>query len=432
MQEAFSESTQSKHPGLVSEKPATGRWVKTDRGYMVPYQQTIPGTEIRFEMVPIPGGSFLMGSGENEKNRAPDEGPQTKIAVSPFWMSKYEVTWGEYQAFMNLYADLKKIQGLRYLLTDAQQVNLDDKSPEQVKEIQQAAARQTAARQALRVQLNAAELTALRKHLERPPEDVDAITAPTELYEPEITYQYGSDVDQPAVTMTQYAAKQYSKWLSKLTSRFYRLPSEAEWEYACRARTTTAYHFGDDVSLLKEYAWYQDNADSKLHAVGTKKPNPWGLHDMHGNVAEWVLDGYDPEGYPVDEKGLPEDRIVWPAEPFPRAIRGGSWEMPAEECRAASRLASSDEDWKEEDPSLPMSPWWFTTDPAQGIGFRLVEPLSVPDNEMKEKVWEIDADPVRWDVEDRLEEGRGVKDNIHPALPRVIEQLEKLESGSGK
>ncbi|MDP7268680.1 MAG: formylglycine-generating enzyme family protein, partial [Pirellulales bacterium] len=100
--------------------------------------------------------------------------------------------------------------------------------------------------------------------------------------------------------------------------------------------------------------------------------------------------------------------------------------------RAASRLASSDEDWKEEDPNLPRSPWGFTTDPAQGIGFRLVEPLAVPDKQTKEKVWEIDADPVRWDVEDRLEEGRGVKDNIHPALPRVIEQLEKLESGSGK
>lgn len=421
-----------KHPGLVAEKPNTGRWVKTDQGFMVPYQQTIPGTEITFEMVPIPAGTFLMGSPAGEENRAADEGPQGKVSVAPFWMSKHEVTWAEYQAFMGLYARLKQIQGLRYLLSDTEQIYLKDKSPQQLKEIEAVAARRETARGALQVQLESPQLEALRKHLERLPEDVDAITAPTELYEPDITYEYGSDAEQPAVTMTQYAAKQYSKWLSKLTGIFYRLPSEAEWEYACRAGTVTAYHFGDDASLLDQYAWHADNSDEVLHAVGTKKPNPWGLYDIYGNVAEWVLDAHDPAGYPADEKGLSVDRIAWPLEPFPRAIRGGSWESDFTECRSASRLGSSDEEWKEEDPNLPKSPWWFTTDPARGIGFRLVEPLAVPSAGAKAKFWEIDVDAVRWDVEDRLEEGRGVRDNIHPALPEVLRQLDQIDMGSGK
>ena len=90
-------------------------------------------------------------------------------------------------------------------------------------------------------------------------------------------------------------------------------------------------------------------------------------------------------------------------------------------------MASDDEAWKEEDPNLPKSPWWLTTDPARGIGFRLVRPLMAPSEEEKKKFWEIDAEEIGWDVEDRLEEGRGVKDNIHPALPKVLQQLKKIE-----
>ncbi|MEC8338683.1 MAG: SUMF1/EgtB/PvdO family nonheme iron enzyme, partial [Planctomycetota bacterium] len=187
---------ESAEPGLVEEKPAEGRFVKTAHGYMVPYRQQIPGTEQSFQMVPIPGGSFLLGSPANEADREPDEGPQVEVTIAPFWMSQYEVTWGEYQAFMALYAQLKQIQGLRYSLSD----------PAEATKIQK--------------QLQDLGANDLLKHLQRMPEDVDAITAPTELYEPDITYEYGSDAKQPAVTMTQYAAKQYSKWISKLTGMF--------------------------------------------------------------------------------------------------------------------------------------------------------------------------------------------------------------------
>ena len=387
--------------GLVAEKPTEGRFVETSRGYMVPYRQKIPGTDQSFQMVPIPGGTFLLGSPAAEVGRNADEGPQVKVTVAPFWMSAHEVTWGEYQAFMSLYAKLKKIQGLRYQLADPREA------------------------EKLKKRLAKAGANTLHRHLKRMPEDVDAITAPTELYEPDITYEFGNEADQPAVTMTQYAAKQYTKWLSRLTGMFYCLPSEAEWEYACRAGAPTAYHFGDDPESLGDYAWYAENADMQLHTVGSKKPNSWGLHDMHGNVAEWVLDAYDPAGFQA--KG----QIRWPTEVFPRVIRGGSWESSAEACRTAARLASADEEWKEEDPNLPKSPWWFTTDPARGIGFRLIRPLSPPQPAKRSKYWDIDAEEIGWDVEDRLEEGRGVKDNIHPELPKVLQQLKEFEQHSG-
>jgi len=112
----------------------------------------------------------------------------------------------------------------------------------------------------------------------------------------------------------------------------YRLPSEAEWEYAARAGTTTAYSFGDSSSILGDYAWYSGNSGSKTHPVGQKKPNPWGLYDMHGNVWEWCQDSWH-----SDYEGAPTDGSAWDGSSSSRVSRGGSWDFNAGNCRSAYR-----------------------------------------------------------------------------------------------
>ena len=164
----------------------------------------------------------------------------------------------------------------------------------------------------------------------------DAVSRPTPPYVP-MNFEMGVE-GHPAICMTQFAAQQYTKWLSMKTGRFYRLPTEAEWEYACRAGTTTAFSFGDDPDALDDYGWYFDNADDEYQPVGRKKPNPWGLFDMHGNVSEWVLDEYTKTGYSLDPDGkLIRDPLAWPTELYPRCVRGGSWDDDPDRLRSAAR-----------------------------------------------------------------------------------------------
>jgi formylglycine-generating enzyme required for sulfatase activity len=112
-----------------------------------------------------------------------------------------------------------------------------------------------------------------------------------------------------------------------------RLPTEAEWEYACRAGTTTKYSFGDKAADLKDYAWFQDNSKGEDPPVGKKKANPWGLHDIHGYVSEWVRDAWHPS-----YEGAPADGSAWEADDDKeRVARGGSFADPADECRSAYR-----------------------------------------------------------------------------------------------
>jgi formylglycine-generating enzyme required for sulfatase activity len=345
---------------------------------MVPYAMKIPGTEVSFEMVPIPAGSVIVGSPEGENGRSEDEGPQFEVVIEPIWIGKYEVTWDEYQEFMKLYHAFKEF-----------------------------------------------ELKRVRKVTDE--NKADAITAPTKLHEPSFTFEHGQRPRQAAVSMTQYAAKQYTKWLSLMTGHFYRLPTEAEWEYACRAGSETAYSFGDDASALGEHAWFADNTDGEGQKdVGQKRPNAFGFYDMHGNVWEWTLDAHDPEGYKAQagKKLTVWEAVAWPTKPYPRVLRGGGWEDDADRVRSAARLASHDEDWKDLDPNLPLSPWWFTSDPARGVGFRFVRGLKPPDAALRNKVWEIDCEDVDLDVSERLREGRGAEGIVDKDLPAAIQELQ--------
>jgi len=315
----------------------------TDEASMKPYTEVVPGTEVKIEMVPIPGGKFLMGSPEDEPGRNEDEGPQHEVEIEPFWMGKYEITWQQYDAWA--------------LKLDSQWRRLK----------RQAESREPTAWERL----------------------VDAIARPTNAYT-DMTFGMGRE-GYPAICMTQYAAKFYCKWLSVNTGRFYRLPTEAEWEYACRAGTTTAYSFGDDPEKLGEYAWYFDNADDAYQKVGRKKPNPWGLYDMHGNVAEWCLDQYVPDFYKRFAGKTTKNPWAVPKDEYPRVVRGGSWDDDPEACRSAARRGSHP-DWKMQDPQIPQSIWFLTDAPF--VGFRIVRPLRTPSPE-EAKLYEPEVEILR-------------------------------------
>lgn len=273
-----------------------------------PYKETIPGTEVAFDMLPIPGGTFLMGSPEAEKKlgASEDEWPQHPVEIKPFWMGKMEVTWDEYDIFWK-----KK-------------------------------------------------------------DNVDAVARPTRPYADE-TFGRGRE-GYPVICITHHAAMEYCRWLSAKTGKTYRLPSEAEWEYACRAGSKTAYSFGDDLKQLGDYAWFGENSEESTHPVGQKKPNAWGLHDMHGNVAEWCLDHYKKDYYrtfPLDKPTL-QPVLLPTAARFSHVVRGGSWADKADRLRSAARRGS-EKSWIQQDPQRPQSIWWLTD--AEFVGFRVVRPL---------------------------------------------------------
>ena len=262
-----------------------------------------------------------MGSPYSETGRDEDEGPQKKVELSAFWIGAYEVTFAEWDAFFR---------------------NME---VPQTKAIA-----------------------------------VDAVSRPTAQYI-DLTWGMGRDGKNPTNSMSQSATIMYCKWLYTQTGVFYRLPTEAEWEHACRAGTTTAFPFGNDAAALKEYAYFKDNSGNKFHKVGQLKPNAWGLYDMLGNLSEWTLDQYDPKAYEklADKAKNP---ITPPATRYPRVVKGGSYLTDANESRCANRVPAVS-DWNKRDPQIPKSRWWLTD--GMGVGFRLVRPVQQPTKEEIEK-----------------------------------------------
>ncbi|MFM7245126.1 MAG: formylglycine-generating enzyme family protein [Planctomycetaceae bacterium] len=383
---AGSQAPAAPTPGFVpgeARPTGDGPAIQVPGGWMVAYDETIPGTSVTFRMIPVPGGRFRMGSPEGEADRSTDEGPQVEVQVEPFWMGRCEVSWAEYKRYMAAFELFKAMR--------------------------------------------AAKIRPIT-----PDNEADAVTAPSTLYDPTTTFTNGEDDTLPAVTMTQFAARQYTKWLSGLTGRFYRLPAESEWEYACRAGTTTAWNSGDDVEDLDDSAWFVDNSDEAPHPVGQKAANAWGLHDMHGNVAEWCVDELVAGGY-GRQAALPQpvsvaDSITWPQKLYPRVLRGGAYYDESAQCRSAARRGSrdaggtrEDPDWKDIDPNLPKSPWWYTEEPALGVGMRVVRPLAEPEIAVRRRWWEADVDSIRDDIKDRIQIGRGALGIVDPQLPAELE-----------
>ena len=297
----------------------------------IEYNQYILDNNLNLEMRPIVGGQFLMGSPLNENNRLADEGPVHKVEVDSFWMAKYETTWDLYNLFTS-----RSLDNLQPKFNSNNEVNID----------------------------------------------VDAVSGATTPYV-EMSFGMGTD-GFPAISMTQLAAKKFCQWLSAITGNFYRLPTEAEWEYACRAGSQSSYSFGDDINELSDYAWFKDNSGNKYQKVGLKLPNNWGLYDMHGNVSEWTLDAYSSTTYLKSLQNLSKNPYTKPLKLYPRVVRGGSWKNSHYRLRSASRQASSKQ-WKKQDPQIPRSKWWHTD--AQFVGFRVVRPYLTPTIEEQNEYW---------------------------------------------
>ena len=246
--------------------------------------------ELNIHMIWIDGGSFKMGTPLTPKQvekhyggRAQyfeDEHIPHEVEASGFWMGKTEVTIGQYRKFLQETGDVSGVEWS------------DEECP-------------------------------LKNESGYPLKD----------------NAFGKNPDQPVILVSWNGANSFCEWLSEKTGKNYSLPSEKQWEYACRAGTRTMYCFGDDADDLGDFAWYSANSGGRTHAVGKKKANAWGLYDMHGNVWEWCLDWYD-----YYER--PGNILEWLFEPFDssgrkkkeyRVLRGGSWRYAPRGCRSASR-----------------------------------------------------------------------------------------------
>ena len=314
-------------------------------GEFADYTETIPGSEVAFNMKAVAGGEFDMGSPAGESCREIDEGIPRRVRVSPFWMGEIEVSWREYEIFYERTATRGK----------------DDPAPAS------AAPEETAAVVAAVVDV-----------------EVDAISGPTPPYgAPDRGWGRGL---RPAITMTHHAAMVYCEWLSRETGHTYRLPTEAEWEYSCRAGTGGPYFFegdpgkltgrswknrlfGTDDGVIGSFAYYDRSSKNKTGLPYVNEPNPWGLYNMTGNVREFCLDRYDPGAYALI-KGDPAVDPRGPETGKEHVIRGGSYASDPADLRSAARDHTMHDRWLLTDPQSPKSVWWYSD--AKDVGFRIV------------------------------------------------------------
>lgn len=243
------------------------------------FEQAIPGTLVKFEMRPVPGGRLRMADLDKP-------GAMREVEIKPFWMGKTEVTWDEFDIYV-----------FRFDLSEEQKAA-----------------------------------------------GVDAASRPSKPYgAPDRGFGHQG---YPALAMTYSAAEGYCKWLSQKTGRKYRLPTEAEWEWAARAGGPPVP--GNDKALLDKVSWHWDNANDKTHPVGSKAANAWGLHDLLGNVAEWCV-------------GMGADKAP--------VVRGGSFDDTAAKIHSGQRALQTSA-WNITDPQNPKSKWWLANAPF--VGFRVV------------------------------------------------------------
>ncbi len=298
------------------------------------FTEQIPGTRVSFNMKAIPGGTFKMGSPENEPFRNDDEGPVRTVELSPFYMAEVEVTWDQYWAF---YAETMSEGRIAPEIIFA-----NNSDP-----------------------------------------NVDAISGPTPPFgTPDQGWGSGS---RPAITMTHYGAETFCQWLSKKTGKTYRLPTEAEWEYAARGGTETPYFFPGnpkkfsnegfwrkffdaDTSVINTYVIYANNSKNRSQEPSSVKANPFGLKNMLGNVMEYCSDWYAPDAYSKLTDGVKDPK--GPSSGEEHVVRGGDYLDDASMVRSAARGHTEHDKWLKTDPQQPKSIWWYSD--IKGIGFRVV------------------------------------------------------------
>ncbi|MGP0069268.1 MAG: formylglycine-generating enzyme family protein [Isosphaeraceae bacterium] len=231
----------------------------------------------------IPAGEFLMGSPDSDKDASDDEKPQHRVRITQsFYLGMHQVTRGQFGRFV--------------------------------------------------------EATRYQTEAEKDGKGGYGWDASSNKWEqnPKFTWRsagFEQTDNHPVVNVSWDDASAFCDWLSRQEGQPYRLPTEAEWEYACRAGTTTRFSFGDSENLLGQYAWYAANSTNQTHPVGEKKPNTFGLHDMHGNVWEWCSDGYEADYY----KKSPASDPLGSEQAVLRVIRGGSWYNDPQSARSACR-----------------------------------------------------------------------------------------------